>query len=97
MRLRPIVDCTVFMIMAPVNIDTVDGQFSRPSHRYDPKQDYFADGMSPERLRDTIQDFFEIQEALHRYLGPETQEKLKYQMYSFTISLLRPCTTDAKV
>lgn len=53
----------------------------------------------PERLRDIIQDLFEIQEALHRYLGPETQEKLKYQMYSFAISLLyfAPCTADAKV
>lgn len=78
--------------MAPVDIDTVDGQFPGPSHGYDPKEGYLADGMSPERLRDIIQDLFEIQEALHRYLGPETQEKLKYQMYSFTISLLRPCT-----
>lgn len=46
--------------------------------------------MSPERLRDIIQDLFEIQEALHRYLGPETQGKLKHQMYGFAISLLRP-------
>lgn len=46
--------------------------------------------MPPERLRDIIQDLFEIQEALHRYLGPETQGKLKHQMYGFTVSLLRP-------
>lgn len=75
--------------MAPVNIDTVDGQFPGPTHKADLKRDYFADDMSPERLRDVIQDLFEIQEALHRYLGPETQEKLKYQMYSFTITLSR--------
>ena len=83
--------------MAPVHIDIVDGQFLRPNHEYNPKQDYVADEMSPERLRDVIQDLFEIQEALHKYLGPETQEKLKYQMYFFTITLLGPCTADAVV
>lgn len=83
--------------MAPVNIDIVDGQFPGPTHEYDLKRGYFADDMFPERLRDVIQDLFEIQEALHRYLGPETQEKLKYQMYSFTITLFRSCTADANV
>lgn len=83
--------------MAPVNIDTVDGQFHGLTHGYDHKQDYFIDAMCPERLRDIIQDLFEIQEALHRYLGPETQEKLKYQMYSFTIPPLRSRPADTKV
>lgn len=33
-----------------------------------------------ERLRDVIQNLFEIQSAVHGYLGPETQQELVRKM-----------------
>ncbi|KAI1913465.1 RNA polymerase II mediator complex subunit [Ophidiomyces ophidiicola] len=38
-------------------------------------------------LKDVIQNFFEIQSAVHGYLGPETQQELVKKLKSLTISL----------
>lgn len=35
-----------------------------------------------DRLQDVIQDLFEIQSAVHGYLGPETQQVLVQKVYS---------------
>ncbi|EEP77201.1 conserved hypothetical protein [Uncinocarpus reesii 1704] len=40
-----------------------------------------------EDLKDVIQNFFEIQSAIHGYLGPETQQELVKKLKSLTISL----------
>ncbi|KAK2882568.1 RNA polymerase II mediator complex subunit [Arthroderma sp. PD_2] len=54
-------------------------------------------------LKEVIQNFFEIQSAVHGYLGPETQQELVRKLKSLTISLktlsdhttLDPALTDA--
>ncbi|EAS32832.3 RNA polymerase II mediator complex protein Nut2 [Coccidioides immitis RS] len=40
-----------------------------------------------EDLKDVIQTFFEIQSAVHGYLGPETQQELVKKLKSLTVSL----------
>ncbi|EFW20249.1 RNA polymerase II mediator complex protein Nut2 [Coccidioides posadasii str. Silveira] len=40
-----------------------------------------------EDLKDVIQNFFEIQSAVHGYLGPETQQELVKKLKSLTVSL----------
>jgi mediator of RNA polymerase II transcription subunit 10 len=39
-----------------------------------------------DRLKDVIQNLFEIQSAVHGYLGPETQQELVRKMYYFLSS-----------
>ena len=39
-----------------------------------------VDKIPPDRLQDVIQNLFEIQSAVHGYLGPETQQELVRQM-----------------
>ena len=36
---------------------------------------------NPDDLKDVIQHLFEIQSAVHGYLGPETQQELVRKMY----------------
>lgn len=64
--------------MAPVTLKTVDGeciQFSKTITELIQGAD---------DLKDVIQHLFEIQSAVHGYLGPETQQELVRKMYVLT-------------
>jgi len=48
-----------------------------------------------DRLKDVIQNLFEIQSAVHGYLGPETQQELIRKISHLTSSLSHLSTTAA--
>ena len=63
--------------MAPIPLSAVDGRsfpVTRVLHPLD------ANGPRAD-LKDVIQHLFEIQSAVHGYLGPETQQELVRKMY----------------
>lgn len=63
--------------MAPIPLDDVDGVFTLDDIECELAK------ASPDRLKDVIQNLFEIQSAVHGYLGPETQQELVRKMYAF--------------
>ncbi len=60
--------------MAPIPFDEVDGMLLPTLIEDEAAKDFL------ERLRDVIQNLFEIQSAVHGYLGPETQQELVRKM-----------------
>ena len=44
----------------------------------------------PDRIKDVIQNLFEIQTAVHGYLGPETQQQLVRKMYTGPVPFSLP-------
>jgi hypothetical protein len=64
--------------MAPIILDVVDGRVHSVS-RYKNA----ADGAFIDHLKNVIQDLFEIQSAIHGFLGPETQQHLIRKVYTF--------------
>lgn len=63
--------------MAPIPLDDVDGMFIFEDIECEPAETF------PDRLKDVIQNLFEIQSAVHGYLGSETQQELVRKMYTF--------------
>lgn len=62
--------------MAPVTLKTVDGELRAAGALRARMLILHADD-----LKDVIQHLFEIQSAVHGYLGPETQQELVRKMY----------------
>ena len=62
--------------MAPISLDDVDGVLILKDIEYRPAKN------SPDQIKDVIQNLFEIQSAVHGYLGPETQQELVRKMYA---------------
>ena len=60
--------------MAPVTLSTVDSEY--PNHIR-----ISATANKTDDLKDIIQQLFEIQSAVHGYLGQETQQELVRKMY----------------
>lgn len=60
--------------MAPIPLDDVDGMFTLKDIECRPAENF------PDRLKDVIQNLFEIQSAVHGYLGSETQQELVRKM-----------------
>lgn len=50
-----------------------------------------------DRLRDVIQNLFEIQSAVHGYLGPETQQQLVRKIHQLTTSLSTLSTSSSSL
>lgn len=68
--------------MAPITLNTVDSKHLLRSQTILTK---------PGDLKEVIQHLFEIQSAVHGYLGPETQQELVRKMYVRLFdSVLRP-------
>ena len=63
--------------MAPMPDDSIDGKVQKPT-----SQSYYAKTCATDRLKDVIQNLFEIQSAVHGYLGPETQQQLVRKVYA---------------
>lgn len=63
--------------MAPITLSQVDG---KPPHP-DPPKHSTNRGNKKADLKEAIQHLFEIQSAVHGYLGPETQQELVRKMY----------------
>ena len=59
--------------MAPVPLDGAEGM-SLPDLNLMQEKDLLI--AIVDRLKDVIQDLFELQSAVHGYLGPETQQVL---------------------
>lgn len=68
--------------MAPITLSTVDGTLHIRIEVTN------SDGGPTDDLKEVIQHLFEIQSAVHGYLGPETQTELVRKMYSFFHLLL---------
>lgn len=66
--------------MAPIPLNDVDGE-SPFSPNMPSEQSSNLPGIEG-RLKDVIQDLYEIQSSVHGYLGPETQQALISKMYS---------------
>lgn len=62
--------------MAPIPDDSVDGRLRVRTH-----SKFRLTGRT-ERLKDVIQNLYEIQSAVHGYLGPETQQQLVRKVYA---------------
>lgn len=63
--------------MAPLTLDAVEGMICTKNISI-----ACADMASAlDRLKDVIQNLFEIQSAVHGYLGPETQQELIRKVY----------------
>ncbi|KAF6222623.1 hypothetical protein HO133_000670 [Letharia lupina] len=50
-----------------------------------------------DRLRDVIQNLFEIQSAVHGYLGPDTQQQLVRKIHQLTTSLSTLSTSSSSL
>ncbi|CAD6577094.1 MAG: RNA polymerase II mediator complex subunit [Alectoria sarmentosa] len=53
------------------------------------------DNSIDDRLKDVIQNLFEIQSAVHGYLGPETQQQLVRKIHQLTTSLSTLSTSSS--
>ncbi|OOO05622.1 Mediator complex, subunit Med10 [Aspergillus oryzae] len=78
--------------MAPITLSQVDG---KPPHP-DPPKHSTNRGNKKADLKEAIQHLFEIQSAVHGYLGPETQQELvrKIKSLTQTLSTLQKNTTN---
>jgi hypothetical protein len=73
--------------MAPITLSTVDSQFLRPLTLLLRSMVLWLTLTPTDEIKDIIQHLFEIQSAVHGYLGPETQQELVRKMY---LALLIP-------
>ena len=63
--------------MAPMPDESIDGMLQVWTLSRRLGSQYATD-----RLKDVIQNLFEIQSAVHGYLGPETQQQLVRKVYA---------------
>lgn len=64
--------------MAPVTLSKIDGkQLSLPHDSHEELRLIRI----PDELKEAVQHLFEIQSAVHGYLGPETQQELVRKMF----------------
>ncbi|KAJ5084517.1 Mediator complex subunit Med10 [Penicillium alfredii] len=73
--------------MAPVTLKTVDGEISQMTPGPLPNPSPSATNRCADDLKDVIQHLFEIQSAVHGYLGPETQQELVRKIKNLTLAL----------